>query len=274
VSPNSPPIAVDDSITVLEDQKVTIAPLANDTDADNDPLVITEAIADFGVVTINLDGTLNYLADDDTFDLVPSGKSATATINYSISDGNSGTASARVVITVNEAGDSAKINGTNKPDNLVGDKISDGAEDVIRGGNGNDVIKGLDGADTLYGENGNDHLYGGESIDKLFGGNGNDLLDGGDGNDFLYGELGDDTLTGGLGKDQFWFGKSGGTDTITDFTVGEDLICVSGIKNATSFASVGITQVGANTVLDMGGTHAILSGIQSSVLTADDFLFA
>lgn len=277
VPPNAPPVAADDTFSVDEDTTISGNVLLDngngvDNDPDGDPLAVSLVSGpEEGILVLNGDGTFTYEADADAFDVAVPGTQSVQTFTYQVDDGKGGSAQATATLTVQILNDGQVLTGDNKPNSLDG---TDGGEDTIKGGNGNDVIKGLDGADTLYGENGNDKLYGDESIDRLFGGNGNDLLDGGDGNDFLYGELGDDIFTGGLGKDQFWFGKAGGTDTITDFTVGEDLICVSGIKNATSFAAVGITQVGANTVLNIGGTNAILSGIESSVLTADDFLFA
>ncbi|KAB2826117.1 Ig-like domain-containing protein [Aliivibrio finisterrensis] len=54
-----------------------------------------------------------------------------------------------------------------------------------------------------------------------------DIILGHEGNDILIGGLGDDILVGGAGKDIFkWVdqGAGTGTDTIKDFTVGEDLI--------------------------------------------------
>jgi Ca2+-binding RTX toxin-like protein len=51
--------------------------------------------------------------------------------------------------------------------------------------------------------------------DTLFGDNGNDVLDGGEGNDIL---------AGGHGNDILQFGRACGTDTITDFKVGNDHI--------------------------------------------------
>ncbi|MGF1537038.1 MAG: hypothetical protein ACFB4J_11230 [Elainellaceae cyanobacterium] len=98
---------------------------------------------------------------------------------------------------------------------------------------GNDTIHGLGGSDALYGAGGNDTLYGGLDNDDLYGqagndilvgGAGNDILIGGDGNDRLIGGAGDDQLTGGSGTDTFVLTSDIGTDTITDFTIGEDLI--------------------------------------------------
>ncbi len=61
--------------------------------------------------------------------------------------------------------------------------------------------------------------------DSLFGRDGNDTLVGGSGNDSLFGGNGSDMLYGQSGADQFFFeGGETGSDTIIDFTHGEDLI--------------------------------------------------
>jgi Ca2+-binding RTX toxin-like protein len=79
-------------------------------------------------------------------------------------------------------------------------------------------------ADTLNGGDGNDHLNGGY---------GDDTLNGGAGDDLLKGRFGDDTLTGGDGADTLYYhiqevqGKflsADGNDTMTDFTIGSDII--------------------------------------------------
>lgn len=61
----------------------------------------------------------------------------------------------------------------------------------------------------------------------LYGTQGFDTLDGGVGNDYLRGYGGDDTLTGGTGADRFVFERTfaaNGTDRITDFEVGVDIL--------------------------------------------------
>ncbi|WP_104025815.1 retention module-containing protein [Vibrio hyugaensis] len=72
------------------------------------------------------------------------------------------------------------------------------------------------------------YLVGGDTGINLTGGDGDDLIVGGDGNDTLIGGLGSDILTGGDGSDIFkWTLDSvdeGAVDTITDFTVNEDMI--------------------------------------------------
>src|SRR5207247_4289846 len=49
---NDPPVAVDDNATTPEDVPVTIAPLANDSDLDGDPLTISGATTTNGTVVI------------------------------------------------------------------------------------------------------------------------------------------------------------------------------------------------------------------------------
>jgi hypothetical protein len=96
------------------------------------------------------------------------------------------------------------------------------AADILLGG-AIGVTSGSD-ADTLNGGDGNDHLNGGY---------GNDTLNGGAGNDLLKGRFGDDSLTGGDGADTLYYhiqevqGKflsADGNDTMTDFTIGTDII--------------------------------------------------
>ncbi|MBC6475001.1 MAG: hypothetical protein GDA48_21170 [Hormoscilla sp. GM102CHS1] len=82
---------------------------------------------------------------------------------------------------------------------------------------------------NIYGTSGRDTLTGGYGHDTLNGGYGDDTLLGGDGNDTLYGGDGYNTLTGGDGADIFVVHKRDrGRDTITDFTVGEDYIKLTG----------------------------------------------
>ncbi|PKF54958.1 hypothetical protein CW748_14915, partial [Alteromonadales bacterium alter-6D02] len=95
--------------------------------------------------------------------------------------------------------------------------------DIASGDRGDDTIYGQGGIDLIYGGADSDTLYGGADMDVLRGGSGNDFLIGGSGDDVLIGGLDNDSLTGGSGKDTFvWLAGETGTDTVTDFTVGED----------------------------------------------------
>jgi Ca2+-binding RTX toxin-like protein len=139
--------------------------------------------------------------------------------------------------------------------------------DVVNAGSGDDIIYGENGSDILYGHTGNDYIDGGADNDGLRGGLGNDTLLGGDGNDWLVGDdgndiliggLGDDTIIAGLGKDTIvgglgddtmtsgqgsntflWLANELGTDTINDFTLGEDKIDLIDLLGLESDQSLG-----------------------------------
>ena len=99
-----------------------------------------------------------------------------------------------------------------------------GAATVV-GGTGNDTMTSGAGAARFTGGNGNDVLTGAAGADSLPGGAGNDILSGGDAADSLVGGGGNDTLTGGAGADRFQFtANTDGTDVVSDFTRGTDLI--------------------------------------------------
>lgn len=90
--------AVDDSATTDEDTAVNIDVLANDTDADNDPLsVVGVTQGANGTVAINLDNTVTY---------TPSANfNGTDTFTYTVTDGNGGANTAQVAVTVNAVND-------------------------------------------------------------------------------------------------------------------------------------------------------------------------
>lgn len=191
------------------------------------------------------------------------------------------------------------IRGGSGNDKLFGGRGSDvifgeKGNDTIYGGRGNDFISGGNGRDTIYGDRGNDLISGGKGNDRLFGGagndliygdkgndtlrgnQGNDLLDGGKGNDLLIGGQGNDLLTGGKGKDRFRFAPGDGTDTITDFALGKDVIELSqGLK----FSDLQITQgVGATVIGFQPGTLfpsdkplVLLAGVNAASLTPNSF---
>ncbi len=172
--------------------------------------------------------------------------------------------------------------------------------DLIYGGVGNDLVKGDSGDDTLYGSDGNDQVFGNTGADKLYGGDGDDLLDGGQGDDHLNGGSGDDTLLGGDGDDlllgssgsDIVYGGSGnntltlgsgdnivvydgaGNDRVTDFSTRDDKIVVPRSLGFTSLVSLALLQVGADTVLTIGGNTLTLSNVSLDKLTDDHFIFA
>jgi len=178
--------------------------------------------------------------------------------------------------------------GSNSPDRILGTND----DDILTGGSGNDVLMGMSGNDYLDGAIGNDSLFGGKGNDIMLGGSGNDalfgsrgadILNGGDGNDILLGGKGDDLLTGGLGSDiltggngndKFLLATNAGTDTITDFEVGKDLLVLG---NNLTFAQLSITQENSSTFIRLSATGEILAslnGMSASLISAANFNIA
>jgi|APSaa5957512493_1039668.scaffolds.fasta_scaffold00377_4 VCBS repeat-containing protein len=92
---NDAPVAINDAnLSVTGGELLAIAPLANDSDPDGDPLTLASLASGpfHGLAVINPDGTLDYTADDN-FD-------GSDTILYVVSDGHGGTSTASIVISV------------------------------------------------------------------------------------------------------------------------------------------------------------------------------
>ena len=90
---NDAPVAGSDTASTAEDMPVTINVLANDSDADGDPLTVTAATATNGTVSIDpATGALTYTPNANF--------NGSDTISYTISDGNGGTTSASVSVVV------------------------------------------------------------------------------------------------------------------------------------------------------------------------------
>ncbi len=94
---NTPPIATDDSYSITVDTTLDIgAPgvLENDNDPDGDPLTaVKDSDPSNGTVTLSQDGSFTYIPD--------TGFTGDDSFNYTASDGNGGTDTALVTITVN-----------------------------------------------------------------------------------------------------------------------------------------------------------------------------
>ncbi|GAB1362870.1 hypothetical protein MASR1M32_21060 [Rhodobacter sp.] len=219
---NDAPVANDDTATTTVGTAVVIPVLANDTDVDGDTLTVTGSpTSPNGTVVVNADGTITFTPD--------AGFTGDTTIDYEISDGNGGTDTGQVAVTVNPAtgGPDGIVRGTDG-DDLIDhtyvdptdgdrvdandaiipgdgpndDRIEAGAgNDTILAGLGNDTIRAGDGNDLVYGNSGNDEAYGGAGNDTLYGGRGDDTLFGGSGDDSLTGNMGDDSIIGGSGND-------------------------------------------------------------------------
>ena len=95
---NDAPDAVADAITTDEDVPVTIQVLANDSDEEGDALTITGVTQALnGTVTIEASGVISYTPNADY--------NGSDDFTYTISDGNGGTDTAAVAVTVNPVDD-------------------------------------------------------------------------------------------------------------------------------------------------------------------------
>jgi Ca2+-binding RTX toxin-like protein len=186
------------------------------------------------------------------------------------------------------------LNGAEGNDVILGDKDNDFIDggkdnDTLKGGSGDDIMLGSQGDDYLFGNQGSDTICGGkgndlisgneqadilggcEGNDTLYGGEDNDSLTGGQGDDILYGELGNDSLRGGSGNDIFVLTTGLGFDQIADFTVGQDLI---GLSGGLSFSQLAITQNTQRTLIKnvlTGEELAVMIGVSSNAITSANF---
>jgi serralysin len=140
------------------------------------------------------------------------------------------------------------------------------------GGSGADSITGNALANSLQGSGGNDTIMAGSGNDSvsdtsgqnyLRGEDGDDVINGGSGFDDANGNMGNDTVTGGAGADLFHGSQDAGIDKVMDFSLAEgDRVQ---LDPGTTYT---LSQVGADTVLDMGaGNQMILVGVSMASLT-------
>ena len=165
-----------------------------------------------------------------------------------------------------DAGDDS-IQGAGGFDDINGNMGDDTArgglgDDWVVGGKDNDLLFGDAGADLVYGNMGDDTVSGGDGADVVRGGQNDDVVSGGAGDDYVSGDLGNDTVTGGVGADIFHGSQDGGTDRVLDFRLSEgDRVLLD------PGATYQLSQVGADTVIDMGGANRmILVGVTLNTL--------
>ena len=113
---------------------------------------------------------------------------------------------------------------------------------------------------TPYRSSDHDPVVAGLSLVKPFTGTaGRDTLVGTPGDDSLAGGAGADTLTGGAGRDRFVFDSVlDGTDTLTDFQLGTDLIVLTRLLQALGISSAAPFAEGY-VLCTASGTHGLIS---------------
>ncbi|MGB3509375.1 MAG: Ig-like domain-containing protein, partial [Microcoleaceae cyanobacterium] len=154
---NDPPVAVNDTAVVAENNSVNIPVLDNDDFGTDGPGTITIDEVTNGTAVVNNNGTADDPTDD-TIDFTPDPDySGPATINYTITDSNGDTSSAVVDVTVNdqptavddtatvEADSSVNIPildnddfGTDGPGTITIDEVTNGTATVNNNGTADD----------------------------------------------------------------------------------------------------------------------------------------
>ncbi|WP_024675214.1 M10 family metallopeptidase C-terminal domain-containing protein [Pseudomonas syringae] len=151
------------------------------------------------------------------------------------------------------------------------------------------TLSGTQNAEALYGTEGDDTLLGLGGDDTLRGDTGADILNGGAGRDVLYGGADADTFSYSALTDSYRNYEAGGltaTDTICDFTPGQDKIDVSALgflglgngENHTLYMT--LNEAGDKTYIKSATADAdgnrfeiALSGNLLDTLTEADFVF-
>ncbi|MBE1299966.1 MAG: tandem-95 repeat protein [Alteromonadaceae bacterium] len=112
---NDAPSVVSDSVTTNEDTAVTINPLSNDSDVENDTLIIQTVSAVTGTAVLDGDTAITYTPEADF--------NGSVDITYLASDQNGGTSTGTISVTVNAVNDSP-VTGEDTAAALQGETIN------------------------------------------------------------------------------------------------------------------------------------------------------
>ena len=158
-----------------------------------------------------------------------------------------------------------KVNGNKGDDTVAGHSL---VGDWLSGGQGNDSITAHGDHNVLNGNIGNDTVIGAGGGEFLRGGQGDDTIVAGSGSEWISGDRGNDTIQGGAGADTFHTFSGAGVDLVLGFSAGKgDHVQVD---PGTTYT---VSQVGADTVIDMGGgDQMVLRNVQLSTLP-DGWIF-
>jgi Ca2+-binding RTX toxin-like protein len=161
--------------------------------------------------------------------------------------------------------------GTDTVESTVNYSLGDNIENLILAGS-----RVVDGTGNALGNNvtGNGEanlLRGMAGNDTVSGMSGNDTLDGGSGRDILSGGKGNDRIIGGSGSDVFVFNRGDGTDTVTDFVNGLDVMQIA--NGAEKFADITVLDSGSNVTISFANVKVTLLNLNHSSIDASDFAF-
>jgi len=125
---------------------------------------------------------------------------------------------------------------------------------------------------------GDDQIEGTAGNDFIRGGAGSDLINAGAGNDTVRGGAGSDTVTLGPGNDVYYLTvdqlQGTSTDTITDFTSGEDQVLIAAnIEGRVSISGFGTKALVISLSGSETGTTELVSGVNGTAFQEDDVAF-
>ncbi len=254
---NDAPVAVNDSATTNEDTPVNISVLTNDTDVDGNPLSISSFTnGSKGTVTLNNNGTPGNTTDDFLVYTPNANVNGTDSFTYTISDGNGGTNTATVNLTINPVNDAPTLanalpdktttentafnftfaantfNDVDAGDTLTYNATLDNGNALPSWLSFNATARTFSGTPTAANVGSINVKVtatdtGSASVSDIFvlsvtplnltGTPNADTLTGTASNNIIDGKASNDTLTGGGGQDTFVIRSGDGIDTITDF---------------------------------------------------------
>jgi VCBS repeat-containing protein len=248
--------------------------------------------------TTSLGWTFTLNDNDPLLQSLTAGQTITQIYTVTVSDGNGGTVSQDITITITGTDDYDPdhdiyaVDGTTllfpsnsdtPPDYHSGNAhnfIGAQTDSTIIGNNDGetDHINGQDGNDTIYGRGGDDNIQSGGGDDIIYAGSGNDTISAGSGNDIILGSSGADQLWGGSGNDTFVFTSTAESnpvnfDAIHDFEVGIDHIDVAGLGFTAGTSGIGTltanslnwAQVGSDTVI-LGDTDGDVGTVEFQIV--------
>lgn len=255
-----------------------------------DYFTVTEAVLEAG--TLNGGAGFDWVFNNSSSDEI-----GTLTVNMAAMaiEGYYGTADADVVEIINAAGVSTSVTiyGNGGADQIAGGSGDDyiyvnAGYNSVQGGAGYDylIYNSFDGSgltvdlaaagfEGAVGRGGNDvfDASGVTVVTSLYGGGGDNVLIGGSTTDYLYGDAGNDTYTGNAHFDYFLHDHDFGSDTITDFTQGDDIMIIR-TAGVASMSDIVFSQDGADALITMGANSIRLTGVTAANLVASDFIFA
>jgi VCBS repeat-containing protein len=258
LSVNDAPTAIDDAVTLREDQSVTLSLADNDVDVDTGDLLTVTAVglAQNGTAILQTDGTVLYTPTQDFYGV--------DTFTYTLSDGNGGESVGSVRLFVQSQGE-IPVLGTSDDDvfrirDAEGrDRAFDGLDgyDIVRNtrpgndfdltdasfdsveeidGNRGDIVVAQGGrldlsrvalltdVGAIRGQSGNETIFGSQADDRIEGAGGLDALYGDDGNDTIAGGADADLQEGGRGDDVFEITNNEGEGDSFDGGKGTDVV--------------------------------------------------